>query len=197
MKKFTIAVFLSLILCIAVNIATNAAEVEELTDKFVRVHIIANSDTEYDQTLKLKVRDAILNVSEKLLAECTDKGSAVECIRENIFALQTAAEQEILDNGYSYAVSCTLQKERFDTRVYEDFTLPAGEYDSLMIRIGSSEGKNWWCVCYPQLCIGAAVKIDDSGILTDGELKIVKEPEKVRYKLWCYEVIKKLRSLFN
>ena len=197
MKKLTLAILISLILCAAANIASNAAEVEGLTEKFVRVHVIANSDSEDDQALKLKVRDAVLNVSEDILSGCQDKKSALERIRKNLSELQAAAGQAVSDNGYSYSVSCTLQKEQFDTRVYDDFTLPAGDYDSLCIRIGSSEGRNWWCVFYPQLCIGAAMKIDDSGILTDGELKIVKEPEKVRYKLWCYEVIKKLKSLLN
>ena len=197
MKKLTLAIFLSLILMLAANIITNAAEVESLEDKFVRIHVIANSDSEDDQALKLKVRDAILETAETFLTDCPDKSAAMELIRDNLPKIQSAAEEEIIRNGYSYSVCCTLAKETFDARIYDDFTLPAGEYDSLCVRIGEADGKNWWCVCYPQLCIGAATKIDDSGILTDGELRIVKEPQKVRYKLWCFEVVKKLKSFFE
>ena len=197
MKKLTIAILLSLILILATNIMTNAAEIESLEDKFVRIHVIANSDSEDDQALKLKVRDAILETAETFLTECSDKPTAMTLIRENLSTIQSAAEDEIARNGYDYSANCTIAKETFDERVYDDFTLPAGEYDSLCVRIGDAGGKNWWCVCYPQLCIGAATKIDDSGILTDGELRIVKEPQKVRYKLWCFEVVKKLKNLFD
>ena len=197
MKKLTLAILLSLVLAFAANVMSNAAEVEMMTDKFLRVHVIANSDSEEDQELKLKVRDAVLEAAGEFLLDCADKDGAMELILKNMPMLQSAAANEISRSGYDYAVKCTLAKETFDTRVYDDFTLPAGEYDSLCIRIGKAEGKNWWCVCYPQLCIGAVTKIDDSGILTDGELRIVKEPQTVRYKLWCYEVIKKLKLLFN
>lgn len=197
MKKLTLAILLSLILAFAANVASNAAEVDTLTDKFVRVHVIANSDTEDDQALKLKVRDAVLDAAGEFLVDCSDKETAMTRILKNLPKLQTVATDEIARNGYDYTVKCTLAKELFDTRVYDDFTLPAGEYDSLCIRIGDAAGKNWWCVCYPQLCIGAVTKIDDSGILTDGELRIVKEPKTVRYKLWCYEVIKKIKTIFK
>ena len=197
MKKLTLAILLSLILAFAANVMSNAAEVETLTDKFVRVHVIANSDSEDDQALKLKVRDAVLDAAGEFLTDCADKTAAMDLILKNLPRLQSAAVDEIARNGYDYAVKCTLAKEPFGARVYDDFTLPAGEYDSLCIRIGDAAGKNWWCVCYPQLCIGAVTKIDDSGILTDGELKIVKEPKTVRYKLWCYEIIKKIRTVFT
>ena len=192
MKKLTIAVFLSLLLCGVMVVAQNAAEVDEMTDKFIRIHIIANSDSDADQALKLDVRDAVLKASEDFLTDCKSKGEAMTAIRENLQTIQSAAEEEMRRQGSDYPLVCTLAREMFDTRVYDDFTLPAGSYDSLTVRIGNSEGKNWWCVCYPQLCIGTAIKLDDASVLTEGEIKIVKEPEKVRFKLWCFEIVRKI-----
>ena len=197
MKKLTISILLSIIICGVLSIISNAHEVDAMTDKLIRIHVIANSDSEEDQELKLKVRDSVLEVASGMISECSSKDEAMVVIRDNLELITSAADIAIAQNGYEYPVSCTLSKEEFDVRVYDDFTLPAGEYDSLCIRIGTAEGKNWWCVCYPSLCFGAAVSIDDCEVFTEGELTIVKEPEKVRYKLWCFEMLRKIIKLFD
>lgn len=197
MKKITISAIMALILCMFCGIIGSYKEVDRLTDKFIRIHVIANSDSESDQDLKLKVRDGILSEAEKIFYKCSDKASAMEAAEKNLDRLTDAAKKVIAEQGFTYDAVCTLKKERFDERVYDGFTLPAGEYDSLCIRIGSAGGRNWWCICYPQMCIGAAAKIDESAVFTDGELRIVKEPQKVKYKLWCYEIVQKILKIFR
>lgn len=195
MKKITAAMIISLVLCTFLSVFSNANEVEAMTDKLIRIHIIANSDSESDQELKLKIRDRVLSEAAELFDSNTEKSEAIKLIAENINKIQKAAENEINENGFDYGVFCSLSKEEFGERVYDDFTLPAGDYDSLCIRIGEANGKNWWCVCYPNLCVGTALKIDDCGAFTEGELTIVKQPEKVRYKFWCFEMVQKIKRL--
>ena len=197
MKKITLSLLISLVIFAAAGVISEAKEVEALTGKIIRIHVIANSDSEADQRLKIKVRDGILETVADITSGCGDKASAMAAIGGNIENIKSAAERAISESDSGYGVTCTLKKEEFDRREYDDFTLPAGEYDSLCIRIGEAKGKNWWCVCFPSVCVGAAVKIDDCEVFTDGELMIVKEPQKVRYKLWCFEAVRRIKKFFE
>ena len=197
MQKLTIAILISIIICSVTAVNSNAHEVDAMTDKLIRIHVIANSDREEDQALKLKVRDSVLEAASGFITDCNSKDEAMDAIRDSLCEITSAAIQTVEENGYDYDVRCTISEEEFDERVYDDFTLPAGCYDSLCIRIGDADGKNWWCVCYPSLCLGTSLSIDDCEVFTEGELRIVKEPEKVRYKLWCYEMFRRLMKLFD
>ncbi len=194
MKKLTIAMLISLVICFAISVISNANEVQIATDKLIRLHVIANSDSETDQEIKLVVRDAILTQADTLLSSCQDKESAVEIISESLDILTQSANSVLAD--FDYKAVCSLEKCFFNTRIYDDFTLPAGEYDSLCIRLGDANGKNWWCVCYPGLCLPSAIKIDECDTLSDDEIIMFKSPEKVRYKLFCFELFQKLKRLF-
>ena len=124
----------------------------------VRLHILAASDSEEDQALKLSVRDSLLQKYGKRLAAAENKGEAEGMAGALLDEIRLDAERWIREAGYSYGVRVTLTKEWYDTREYEDFTLPAGVYTSLRVIIGSGEGKNWWCVMYPPLCIDIATE---------------------------------------
>lgn len=195
--KLTAAAIISLITVCAAGVINNSREVEGMTDKLIRIHVVANSDSESDQHLKLMVRDGILGEVYGLAGECKTKQEALSAISNGLDEITRRAEEVVLQSGAQLSVSCTLSREDFPQKSYDGFTLPAGEYDALCVRLGSAEGKNWWCVCYPSLCVGAFSKIDDCGVFTEGELKIVTQPEKVRYKLWCYEAVMKLKALFS
>ena len=196
MKKLTFSIALSLIICAVLSVIGSAREVEDLTDMLIRIHVIANSDSEEDQNLKLAVRDGILSYVSELTEGCKTKTEAMESLCDGLGRIEDEARGIVAENGFGYEVNCTLSSEEFDRRTYDGFELPAGEYDSLCIRLGSAEGKNWWCVCYPSICLGSAMSVDECGVFSEGELIIIKEPEKVRYKLWCFEAIRKLRRLF-
>lgn len=194
MKKLTLAMLISLMICLTTSVISNANEVQTATDKLIRLHVIANSDSDIDQQIKLVVRDAILSQADALLSACQDKESAIEIISQNIDILTQAADSVLSD--FDYNAICSLEKCSFNTRTYDDFTLPAGEYDSLCVRLGNAEGKNWWCVCYPGLCLPSAAKIEDLEMLSEDEIVIFKSPEKVRYKLFCFELFQRIKKFF-
>ena len=169
MKKHTI---LKLIISTGLALAVAVTSViipfnrkcENIRNSVFRLHIIANSDSESDQSLKLKVRDGMLELAEELFADANDYIEAKEIAEKNIDILRQNAKETLAENGCNSNVSVTVGKAWFGTREYEDFTLPAGEYDALRIVIGEGSGKNWWCVMFPAVCLPAAKGgIEDAG----------------------------------
>ena len=130
--------------------AENMILQREIADQTLRLHVVANSDSREDQTHKLVVRDAVLKHVSALTANCENVKEAETVIAQNLPSIQKSA-QSVSD----YAISVSLGEEAFDTRYYDTFTLPAGQYTALRVNIGQAEGKNWWCVVFPSLCTSA------------------------------------------
>ncbi len=152
---------------LAVFLASGAAALQtgqELSDKVVRLHVLANSDSEEDQALKLKVRDRILAYAEPLLAGAADRREAEALLRERAAELEQVAAGEIRACGHDYGVTVALEDTVFPTREYEDFTLPAGKYLALRVVIGAGEGQNWWCVVFPPLCAAAVAEAPEAAL---------------------------------
>lgn len=122
----------------------------------LRLHILANSDTQEDQELKLAVRDTILRTAGSLFAEKTTKQQAMREAQAQMPQLRAAAQRTVQQMGYDYPVTVRLENQYFRTREYEGFTLPAGRYDALRVEIGAHEGHNWFCVLFPPMCVPAA-----------------------------------------
>lgn len=122
----------------------------------LRLHIIANSDSDFDQELKLKVRDRVLEYTGELFAEVSGKTEAENLAKYSANEIKSVAEKVIAENGADYSVSVEITNMWFETRSYDGFTLPAGDYDAVRIIIGAGEGHNWWCVMYPPLCVPGA-----------------------------------------
>lgn len=137
---------------------------DELAEQVVRLHVLANSDSEEDQTLKLQVRDAVLARAEGLLDPVTDRREAEGLLRGQLLELETVAAETIRAAGYDYPVSVELADAEFPTRRYGGFILPAGEYLALRVLIGAAEGQNWWCVVYPPLCTAAASELPGTAL---------------------------------
>ena len=127
----------------------------DLGDKLIRLHVVANSDSDEDQAVKLRVRDAVLESLREEMAGITDFEQARAYIRENLPKIRQTANECLEALGYRGNAVVTLGKEVFDTRYYDTFTLPAGVYEALRITIGEGQGKNWWCVVFPTLCVPA------------------------------------------
>lgn len=154
---------------------------QELSDKVVRLHVLANSDSEEDQALKLKVRDRILACAEPLLAGAADRREAEALLRDRVPELELAAAQEIRDNGYDYAVTVRLEDTMFPTREYDGFTLPAGKYLALRAVIGAGEGQNWWCVVFPPLCAAASAEVPETALaagLSPAQVGLITEEDQ-------------------
>ena len=122
----------------------------DIAEKTIRLHVVANSDSEEDQTQKLEVRDAVLGEVENLTKNCTSAGEAGRVLEKNLNRIRLAAQKVS-----PYDISVSLKEEAFDTRRYDTFTLPAGTYPSLRVQIGEARGHNWWCVVFPSLCTAA------------------------------------------
>lgn len=157
----------------------------EIYSDVLRLHVIASSDSEADQALKLLVRDAVLLEAQTLLDGVYDRKKAESIISENLELFKATAEKAIRENGYDYPVSVELGKEEYPTKSYESCCFPAGEYTSLRILIGEAAGQNWWCVLFPPLCLSAATDADAfaSVGITDGQYQIITENENPKYKI--------------
>lgn len=128
----------------------------ELRDRILRLHVIAASDSERDQALKLEVRDALLPEIEELLREAKTLSDAVTAAEAGQVRLISVAEARLGELGCDDRVRVELGRESYPTRDYGEIRLPAGEYTSLRVTIGEGEGQNWWCVLFPTLCMAAA-----------------------------------------
>ena len=165
LKKYLSFIFALVLICqLAVTVLPVNGE-EAIYDKILRLHVLANSDTDTDQSLKLEVRDAVLAELENVYAKSgvSDVESAEAAVQENSDRLISAAEAAILQRGFDYTVTLEVCDEYYPTREYESVTLPAGTYRSVKVKIGAAEGKNWWCVLFPELCLSSAAREKTEG----------------------------------
>ena len=157
----------------------------EIYNSTVRLHVLANSDSDSDQELKLMVRDALLDTIIDF--DSSNKEEALKNIEKNKEKLEEIAETVIKNNGKDYEVKIQVGKELYPTKHYEDFALPAGEYTSVRVIIGNGEGKNWWCVLYPPLCTNSALQYDEDACiqagLTKGQYDLITSNESGKYKV--------------
>ena len=152
----------------------------DLADKVVRLHVLANSDTEEDQALKLLVRDAVLERATEILEQSADRAEAEIRLRESLPELEAIAEETVRANGYDYAVTAELEDTAFPTKEYDGFSLPAGEYLALRILIGEGVGQNWWCVVFPPLCTAASAGVPETALaagLTEDQVSLMTEED--------------------
>ncbi len=153
MKKMIKCVLVCALLTGLVWCGTVIADRERLNEELIRLHVVANSDTAEDQNLKLLVRDAVITSLRQALADVQDTQQAKEYLEENLPKLQELANKTLDAAGSTQRAVVTLCREKFPTRQYDTFSLPAGVYEALRITIGEGEGKNWWCVVFPSLCL--------------------------------------------
>ena len=144
----------------------SAQEQDVLERKMIRLHVIANSDAQDDQALKLQVRDAVLAQATDILQQSRDMVDAERKLSLALPAIETAAREKVVAEGYDYAVAARLEQTEFPTKEYDGFSLPAGEYLALRVVIGEGAGQNWWCVVFPPLCTAAATDIEETAIAT-------------------------------
>lgn len=162
-KIFLISLLIGFVLYVAFSITYFASASGEIRENVVRLHILADSDLQVDQEIKLKVRDALLEKNTELLSDKVTPENAEEYFESSKEELEKCANEVLKENGADYKATITLGKEYYTTRVYEDLTFPAGTYTSVKVILGEGEGKNWWCVMFPPLCVPVA----DGGIETD------------------------------
>lgn len=161
----TLAIIISVIYMFNFHSSSKEAYVD-IKDEVIRFHVRANSDTEEDQALKLKVRDRILNETKPLFENSKSIEETRAIVKENLDNIKSIAEEVIEQEGKDYKVDIYFGMESFPTRKYGEVVFPAGEYETLLVTIGEGKGQNWWCVMFPPLCFvemnhGVAVNVDD------------------------------------
>ena len=182
LKKWEIALIIALAFTLLAG-AKLSGEQQALSDKLIRLHVVANSDSDADQALKLDVRDRILEALTVKLGGVTERAAAVAVIEACLPEIETCAEEELRRQGYGYAVTAELAQEPFPTRDYDTFSLPAGVYESLRVEIGDGTGRNWWCVVFPPICAETAMDASPAmSALTDEEVSLITE-DSARYEI--------------
>ena len=197
MKKVVLAFFIGILCTIFITNYNQSIETA-LADSVIRLHVIANSDREHDQALKLKVRDAILDEFGSSFDTYEGIDYSRSEIEKNLKLIEKTAKNVIQKNGYDYSVKASLGKSDFPTKSYGNVTLPAGSYEALKVEIGQAQGKNWWCVMFPPLCFvdGSCAEIPKSSeeylksSLGDNTYELITNSNQfpVEFKFKAYEI---------
>ena len=166
---------------------------KEMYENIIRIRIIANSDSSEDQALKLQIRDAVLEGSKDIFSGANDYNEAEKLALENIEHLEQTAQMVVDEKGLNYKVDLEIKDEFFDTREYDDFTLPSGTYKSLVFTVGEGEGQNWWCVAFPEVCVGGCSgTLNDS--LSDSSANIAYNSDKYVVKFKTVEIFEGIKQ---
>lgn len=206
-KRFLLLIVLFLFYTFICAFSYASSVSSDIADNVFRLHIIANSDTDEDQNLKLIVRDNILNYMKEIASSVSSKEEAVEIITSHLDDFYNIAIDTIRNAGYDYDVNLSVGQFDFPTKEYGDISLPAGIYDALRIEIGEAQGHNWWCVMFPTLCFvdvssgsldeGSKGVLEDN--LSDEEFSLISDDSAdVKFKFKVVEFFENIKiSLAN
>ena len=184
MKQRLHPIELTLMIVAALALTSGAVALHtqsQLAEKVVRLHVLANSDSDEDQALKLKVRDAVLEQATETLRGADSQTEACRRLTDMLPELEETARVIITANGYDYGVRAELAETSFPTKEYDGFALPAGEYLALRVLIGEAAGQNWWCVVFPPLCTTAAADVPAAALsagLSEDEVALITEADE-------------------
>ena len=202
LTKLDFAMLIGLIMAISLTSFSSFARYCELKENEVlRLHILANSDSDEDQQLKYAVRDKLLGefANDMKIAQNVDQAKNIA--RNNVEKYEQISQKFVNEQGYDYNIHAEVVNMYFTTRNYEKYTLPAGNYDAVRILIGSGDGKNWWCLMYPSLCLPAVSEIDEVDktdenseteqiVLTNETSEKIEKSDEIEFKFAIYEFFK-------
>lgn len=193
---FNIALACAFISALLISMVGFSNSCEEMYTNIIRIRIIPNSDSAEDQSLKLQIRDAVLSGSEDLFSETQTYKDALTTAENNIELFEHIANEEIKKAGFDYSVSVQIRNEYFETREYDDFTLPAGVYKTAVFTVGEGKGQNWWCVVFPQVCVGSCSgKLTDTVSESTAELAYNSDRYVIRFK--TVEIFEKIKNYLD
>ena len=204
--KYIILFFL-LLLFISISAFSYVDAVStNISDSVFRLHVIANSNSEADQELKLKIRDRIIEYMNTICNGINTKSEVIDLAQNHLEEFNQIAKKVIVDSGFDYNVSASIGNFKFPTKVYGDIALPAGFYDALKIEIGKASGQNWWCVMFPPLCfadVSSGVVPEESkkimqDELSDEEYYIISEKKPdIKFKFKLLEIFSSMTNTFT
>ena len=194
-KRFEISIILGLIFSLLLSFTSFDASCSEIKREVLRLHVLANSNSVEDQQLKLLVRESVLEQSEYVFAHSNNKDEALLSAKNNLEKIVSSAQQTVYENGYDYTVTGEVSKSYFPQKEYDNFTLPAGYYDAVRIKIGKAEGKNWWCVLFPEVCLSASANLGE--VLSSSSTDAVQNPQNYKVRFKVVELISAAREKIN
>ena len=197
MKNIIKSVCISTVICIIFSLIPFNAQCKNISNDVFRLHILANSDSEKDQDLKLKVRNRVLKYTENIYKKAKNKEQAEALTIKNLQSIADIAKSEVEKNGYNYSVKAEVSHMYFTTRYYDKVTMPSGFYNALRITIGKGKGHNWWCVMYPSLCVGSSTDYDSLKENTSSQEYNIMTEDKYEYKFKTLEYFEKICSFFS
>lgn len=172
------------------------ADKEQLREEILRLHVVAASDSEADQAVKLRVRDAVLGSLRQGLSDLTDMEQAVAYVEEMIPKIENAANLVLAEAGFADTVQVSLTEWEFPEREYDTFSLPAGVYNALRVVIGEGEGQNWWCVVFPELCMGTtSEEFREMSTFSDGLNDTLTGEYEIRF--WLLDKLGQLENFLH
>lgn len=167
---FSIIIGILVTYILSLNTENDSTIQKDIANKVIRFHVLANSDSDADQELKLKVKDAVVNYLNPYMSESSNLEESKNILEQNTDSIIELANKVIAEEGYDYSVNAYFCQDYFPAKSYGDVTLPAGEYTAFRIEIGEHNGQNWWCILYPPLCF-----VDASyGVLPDESKELLK-----------------------
>jgi len=196
LKTFNLALFFAMACAVLITLAGFDASCEDLRQNVLRLHIIANSNSVADQELKLKVRDKLLEQSGELFCDSESIDDAITVTNASLPQIEQCVSAVLKSEGANYAASAKVDETYFETREYDTFTLPAGNYNSLVITLGEGEGKNWWCVIFPEVCLPLGDS-DLSKSTTKDAAEIAQNPVKYKARFKVVEIYEDIKQYFK
>lgn len=199
MKKLVNRVFVCFLIAAVFWTGSLIADRQKLRDQLIRLHVVGASNSEEDQTVKLQVKDAVVEYLNAAMADIADVEAAKAYVSENLPKIQKAANDALIALGVEPTAVATFCKEEFGKRVYDTFSLPSGIYDSLRITIGEAEGRNWWCVVFPTLCFSATAEeletVAAGAGFSDALTGAITGQEKYEIRFYFLDLLGKLENL--
>lgn len=199
MKKFLLIILVVIFSILSSTINYCQRISNDLQNNVFRLHIIANSDSEYDQNIKLLIRDNIIDYIKDNINNINDINECIEYVNSNIDNINNIVQKVLLENNCNLSFSSCISKEFFPTKQYDNYSFPAGTYNCLKINLGDHEGKNWWCVLYPNLCI------TDNSLKSEEDLRLKKTinsssydlvTSDISYKFKMVEIFQKIKNIY-
>lgn len=201
MFKLLRLVILCMMLYGAFQLGCVVQDRQVLSEDLIRLHVVADSDSEEDQALKLQVRDAVVDKLSDVMASLETVEDAKQFLQAHLDEIEEIANQVIDAAGLTDKVTVSLTQEEFDTREYDTFTLPAGVYESLRIVIGDGEGKNWWCVVFPKLCTPVTTQeFEDTAAgsgFSDTLTETVSNEDGYEIRFWLLDCLGRIQNFFH
>lgn len=184
LKLWEVSLIFGILVALVLSCWLNQRSQEQLdlAEAVIRLHVVANSDSDDDQALKLEVRDAVLTKIQEFYPENADLNLVLTQLDSNLEEIQAVGQAVVTDYGYDYIVQTELTQSYFPTKDYDDFSLPAGNYTALKITLGEGDGQNWWCVAFPPLCLGATSETVEeaqtAGLFTADQVALITQSDQ-------------------